>query len=75
MAGTEQPVTFLAEVHFDGNGNVVSQMVGDASPLASFSTDGYLHGQYGLLRNHDAYRVYTLDQHSGPELERVWERL
>jgi hypothetical protein len=40
VAGTEQPVTFLAEVHFDGNGNVVSQRVGDASPLASFQLTG-----------------------------------
>jgi hypothetical protein len=40
VTGTSQPVTFLASVYFDGNGNVVAQPVASGSPLGSFQYSG-----------------------------------
>jgi hypothetical protein len=39
-SGNAQPVTFLASVTFDGNGNVVPQTVTSPSPLGSFQYAG-----------------------------------
>ena len=38
--GTTQPVTFVARLTFDGNGNVIAQPVVSPSPLASFQYTG-----------------------------------
>jgi hypothetical protein len=39
-SGNAQPVTFLASVTFDGNGNVIPQTVTSPSPLGSFQYAG-----------------------------------
>jgi len=39
-SGNAQPVTFLASVAFDGNGNVIPQTVTSPSPLGSFQYGG-----------------------------------
>ncbi len=39
-SGNPQPVTFLASVTFDGNGNVIPQTVTSPSPLGSFQYAG-----------------------------------